>query len=123
MQNRNNRSLTLADILLIVLEQKSKNEEQKTYVKKVRTLMDVPEYAELLSCMLTNTMGYPTPIAENTIDKAVDCLIHFHEDNIEKKEELTNTQKAIEKGTMNNFMNECRKALKNFIASKNLLIK
>ncbi len=123
MQDRDERLRTLADIFLIILEQKYEQEEQKEYVRKVRTLMDVPECAELLSCSLVNAMGYPTPIAENTVDKAVDCLIHFHEDNIENKKDLNKTQKITEKGAVNNFMNECRIALKRFIASRNLLIR
>ena len=52
MQNRDERLRTLADIFLIILEQKYEQEEQKEYVRKVRTLMDVPECAELLSCSL-----------------------------------------------------------------------
>ena len=67
MQDRDERLRTLADIFLIILEQKYEQEEQKEYVRKVRTLMDVPECAELLSCSLVNAMGYPTPIAENTV--------------------------------------------------------
>lgn len=119
--NSNNYNITLADIFLEVLEQKSNDESQKAYIRKVKTLMDVPECSELLSCTLINAMGHPTPIAASIVDKAVDCLIHFHEDNIEGNQDLTKGQKAMQKGAMNVFMNECRKALKSFIASKNLL--
>lgn len=119
--NNNNRPLTLADIFLEVLEQKSNDESQKTYIRKVKTLMDIPECAEYLSFGLMNAMGNPTPIAASTVDKAVDCITHFYEDNIEENQELTREQKGVQKGVMNDFMNECRKALKNFISSQNLL--
>lgn len=84
--------------------------------------MDVPECSEFLSRCLINAMGYPTPIAASTVDKAVDCLTHFYEDNIEDNQDLTKGQKAIQKGIMHGFMNDYRKAVKFFIASKNLLM-
>ena len=40
--NSDTRPLTLADIFLMVLEQMAQDEEKKAYIKKVRTLMDVP---------------------------------------------------------------------------------
>lgn len=116
------RPQTLSDIFLIVLEQMSKDERQKAHIRKVRTLMDVPECSEFLSRCLINAMGYPTPIAASTVDKAVDCLTHFYEDNIEDNQDLTKGQKAIQKGIMHGFMNDYRKAVKFFIASKNLLM-
>ena len=117
----NSRPLTLADIFLEVLEQKSKDERQKAYVRKVKTLMDVPECAEFLSIGLMNAMGYPTRIAASTIDKAVDCLTHFYEDNIEENQEWTNEQKRVQKGLMKGFMNEYCQAIKAFAASRSLL--
>ena len=87
--NFDTRPLTLADIFLEVLEQKSNDESQKAYIRKVKTLMDVPECAEYLSFGLMNAMGNPTPIAASTVDKAVDCITHFYEDNIEENQELT----------------------------------
>ncbi len=118
---KDNRSITLGDIFLDVLEQKSMDEKFKAYVRKVKTLMDVPECAEFLSISLMNAMGHPTPIAAHTIDKAVDCLTHFHEDSIEDNQDLTREQIMTQKCLMNDFLNECRKALKTFIASKELL--
>ena len=91
------RPQTLSDIFLIVLEQMSKDERQKAHIRKVRTLMDVPECSEFLSRCLINAMGYPTPIAASTVDQAVDCLTHFYEDNIEDNQDLTKGQTAIQK--------------------------
>jgi predicted adenine nucleotide alpha hydrolase (AANH) superfamily ATPase len=114
--------LTLADIFLEVLEQKYNDESQKSYIRKVKTLMDVPECAEYLSFGLMNAMGNPTPIATSTVDKAVDCLTHFYEDNIKSNQEMTKKQKEVQKGLMKGFMSEYKVAVKNLIASKNLLL-
>lgn len=122
MQNNNTRPLTLADIFLDVLEQISNDEKFKAYVRKVKTLMNMPECAEFLSICLMNAMGHQTPIVANTVDKAVDCLTHFYEENIENNQDLTKEQKKVQKGLMKDFMNEYNVIVKNFIASKNLLI-
>ena len=96
MTDSNNvRPLTLTDIFLMVLEQMAQDEEKKAYIRKVRTLMDVPECAEFLSCCVINAMGIPTPIAASTINKAIDCLIHFYEDSIEENQEWTPQQKTV----------------------------
>ena len=120
-ENTDSRPFTLVDIFLEVLEQKYNDESQKSYIRKVKTLMDVPECAEYLSCGLMNAMGHPTPITASTVDKAVDCIIHFYDDNIEENHEWTKEQKKVQKGLMRSFMNEYRNAIKNFISSQNLL--
>lgn len=114
--NPDTNPLTLADIFLIVLEQMAQDEEKKAYIRRVRTLMDVPECAEFLSCCVINVMGIPTPIAASTINKAIDCLIHFYEDNIEESSQISPDQKKNQKVLMREFMSEYRKAVKNFIA-------
>ena len=121
MTTNNNRPFNLADIFLEVLEQKSNDESQKSYIRKVKTLMDVPECAEYLSCGLMNALGQSTPIAASTVDKAVDFIIHLYEDNIEENHKSTKEQKNVQKGLMKSFMNEYRNAVKNFISSQNLL--
>lgn len=119
--NNNNHPLTLADIFLIVLEQMAQDEGKKAYIRKVRTLMDVPECAEYLSFGLMNAMGIPIPIALSTIDKAIVCITHFYEDNIEKNQKWTQQQKIVQKGLMREFMSEYRKAVIQTVASRNLL--
>lgn len=119
--NSDTRPLTLADIFLDVLEQITNDEKFKTYVRKVKTLMNMPECAEYLSFGLMNAMEYPTPIAASTVEKAVGCLTHFYEDNIEENQEMTKKQKEVQKGLMKGFMSEYLNAVKIFIASKNLL--
>lgn len=119
--NSDTRPLTLADIFLMVLEQMAQDEEKKAYIKKVRTLMDVPECAEFLSCCVINAMGIPTQIAASTVNKAIDCLIHFYEVNIEENSQISPEQKKVQKELMREFMNGYRKAVKNFIASRYLL--
>ena len=120
-ENNNNKYFTLGDIFLIVLEQMAQDEEKRAYIRKTRTLMDMPECAEYLSFGLMNAMGYPTPIAERTLNKAIDCIIHFYEDNIDENQEWTLEQKNNQKGLMREFMSKYRMAIKNFIASKKLL--
>lgn len=119
--SNNPRPLTLADIFLMVLEQMALDEEKKTYIRKVRTLMDVPECAEYLSFGLMNAMGIPTPIAASTVDKAIGCITHFYEDSIEENQEWTLQQKKVQKGLIREFMSEYQKAVKQAIASRNLL--
>lgn len=119
--NSDTRPLTLADIFLMVLEQMAQDEEKKSYIKKVRTLMNVPECAEFLSCCVINAMGIPTPILASTVNKAIDCLIHFYEDNIEENPQISHEQKKVQKELMREFMNGYRKAVKNFMASRYLL--
>lgn len=119
--NMNPRPLTLADIFLMVLEQMVQDEEKKTYIRKVRTLMDVPECAKYLNFGLMNAMGIPTPIAASTVDKAIDCITHFYEDNIEENQEWTLQQKKVQRGLMREFMSEYQEAVKQAIASRNLL--
>ena len=119
--NSDTRPLTLADIFLMVLEQMAQDEEKKAYIKKVRTLMDVPECAEFLSCCVINAMGIPTQIAASTVNKAIDCLIHFYEDNIEENSQKSPEQKKVQKELMREFMNGYRKAVKNFIESRYVL--
>lgn len=120
-ENNNNKYFTLADIFLNVLEQMAQDEGKRTYIRKIRTLIDVPECAEYLNFGLMNAMGNPTPIAERTLNKAIDCITHFYEDNIEENQEWTLEQKNNQKGLMREFMSKYRMAIKNFIASKNLL--
>lgn len=121
MKPSNNCPLTLADIFLIVLEQMAQDDDKKAYIRKVHTLMDVPECAEYLSFGLMNAMGIPTPIAVSTVDKAIGYITHFYEDNIEENQEWTPKQKTFQKGLMREFMSEYRKAVKQVIASRNLL--
>ena len=120
-ENNNNKYFTLADIFLNVLEQMAQDEGKRTYIRKIRTLIDVPECAEYLNFGLMNAMGNPTPIADRTLNKAIDCITHFYEDNIEENQEWTLEQKNNQKGLMREFMSKYRMAIKNFIASKNLL--
>jgi hypothetical protein len=119
--NSDTRPLTLANIFLMVLEQMVQDEKKKSYIRKVRTLMDVPECAKFLSYCVINAMGIQTPIAASTVNKAIDCLIHFYEDNIEENPQISHEQKKVQKELMREFMNGYRKAVKNFMASRYLL--
>ena len=117
----NPQSRTLGDVLLEVMENMSKNEEQKSFFRKLRILLGVPEFAEYLNCLLINALGFPTPIAARTVDKAIDCLISFYEDNIEAAKGFTDEQKTAEKTNMKFFMAEYRMAVKNNLSFRKLL--
>lgn len=122
MHNKSNcQALTLADIFFITLEKMSKDDKFKSFVRKVKTLMDVPECAEYLNCVIINEMGYPTPIAADTVDKAIDCIVHFYEDYIEENRQWTRVQKANQKVYMREFMAKYRDIVMNYIASNKLL--
>ena len=122
MYNKSNcQALTLADIFFMTLEKMSKDDKFKSFVRKVKTLMDVPECAEYLNCVIINEMGYPTPIAADTVDKAIDCIVHFYEDYIEENRQWTRVQKANQKVYMREFMAKYRDIVMNYIASNKLL--
>ena len=114
--------ITLFDIFVAVLERNG-NDETRIFVSKTRTLMNVPECAEYLNCILINALGVPCCISENVVDKAVDCIIHLHEDDIECFYNATQQQKEAEKNTMRVFMEQYRNSVKEFLKSQRLLLK
>lgn len=85
--------------------------------------MNVTECAEYLNCILINAFGVRCSIADNIVDKAVDCIIHLHEYDIDCFNNATQQQKENEKTTMRVFMEQYRKSVKRFIENQGLLIK
>lgn len=114
------RQITLFDIFITVLE-KNANDATRNLVRKTRILMNFPECAEYLNCILINALGVPCCIAENVVDKAIDCIIHLHEDDIECFYNATPQQKEAEKNAMRTFMEQYRTSVKEFLKSKGLL--
>lgn len=121
MNKTESRPLTLADIFLIVMEQMSKNERQKAHIRKVRTLMDVPEFAEYFHFLLMDTLGHPIPITYKTLDGAFECLSHLYEDNIDNNPNWNSEQKATQKTLMKDFMEKFQSQTKRSLAERNLL--
>jgi len=121
MKPSNNCPLTLADILLIVLEQMEKDEKQKSHIRKVRTLMNVPDFAEYLHFLLMDALGHPIQIAVLTVDKAIDCLVHLYENNISENPMWKPEQKVTQIALMKNYMDEFRNWTKVALAGRNLL--
>lgn len=115
------RQITLFDIFITVLERNG-NDATKNMVRKTRILMNVPESAEYLNCILINAFGVPCCIAENMVDKAVDCIIHLHEDDIECFYNATQQQKEAEKTAMRAFMEQYRIAVKSYLNQNGLLL-
>jgi hypothetical protein len=114
------KQITLFDIFITVLERNG-NDATRNYIRKTRILMNVPECAEYLNCILINALGTPCCIAEDVVDKAVDCVIHLHEDDIECFYNATQQQKETEKTSMKTFMEQYRCAVKDFLKSQGLL--
>ena len=122
MQNKDmEKIITLFDIFLVVLERNG-NDSTRNMVRKTRILMNVPECAEYLNCILINALGVPCCISENVVDKAVDCIIHLHEDDIDCFYNATQQQKEAEKNAMRVFMEQYRIAVKNYLNQNRLLL-
>lgn len=112
--------ITLFDIFLTVLE-RTGNDATRNFIHKTRILMNVPECVEYLNCILINAIGVRCCIAENVVDKAMDCIIHLHEDDIECFYNATQQQKDAEKSAMRLFMEQYRCAVKEYLKSQGLL--
>lgn len=115
------KQVTLFEIFLTILERNA-NDETRNMVSKTRILMNVPECAEYLNCILINALGVPCCISENVVDKAVDCIIHLHENDIECFYSATQQQKEAEKTAMRAFMEQYRNSVKEFLMSQKLLL-
>ncbi len=113
--------ITLFDIFITVLERNG-NEVTRNFARKTKILMNIPECAEYLNCILINAIGVPYRISDNVVDKAIDCIIHMHEDDIEYFYNATQQQKEAEKNAMRVFMEQYRNSVKEFLMSQNLLL-
>lgn len=114
------RQITLFDIFLTVLERIG-NDAAQNFIHKTRILMNVPECVEYLNCILINAIGVRCCMSENVVDKAVDCIIHLYEDDIECFYNATKQQKDAEKNAMKSFMEQYRCAVKEYLNSQGLL--
>ena len=115
------KQITLFEIFIAVLERNGNN-STRNMVRKTRILMNAPECAEYLNCLLINALGVLCRISENVVDKAVDCIIHLHENNIECFYSATQQQKEAEKTAMRAFMEQYRNSVKKFLMSQKLLL-
>ena len=115
------RQITLFDIFIAVLE-RNVNDATRNIIRKTRILLNVPECAEYLNCILINALGVPCCISENVVDKAIDCIIHLHENDIERFYSATQQQKEAEKTAMRAFMEQYRNSVKEFLMSQKLLL-
>lgn len=114
------RNVTLLDIFISVLE-RTGDETSRNIVKKTRILMNAPECSEYLNCLLINALGIPCCIASDVVDKAIDCIIHLHEDDIDNGYNTSHKQKDAEKSAMRSFMEQYRHAVKEFLKKRGLL--
>ena len=90
------RPITLFDFFLTVLE-RTGNDATQNFIRKTRILMNAPECVEYLNCILINAIGVRCCIAENVMDKAVDCIIHLHEDDIDFFSMPLNNKKTLKR--------------------------
>jgi hypothetical protein len=114
------QKVTLFDIFLTILE-RTGNDSSRNFVRKTRILMNVPECSEYLNCILINALGVPCCIKSDVVDKAVDCIIHVYEDDIECFFNATQEQKEKEKTAMKGFMEQYRLAVKEYLRQQGLL--
>lgn len=114
------KRVTLFDIFLLVLE-RTGDEATRNFVKKTRILMNAPECSEYLNCLLVNALGVSCSIASDVVDKAIECIIHLHEDDIDSFYNATQQQKDAEKSAMRAFMEEYRCAVKEYLKRQGLL--
>lgn len=112
--------VTLFDIFLTILERNG-DDSSKNFVRKTRILMNVPECSEYLNCILINALGFRHHISAEVVDKAVDCVIHLHEDDIDCFYNATQEQKEKEKSAMRTFMEQYRLAVKEHLGKQGLL--
>lgn len=114
------KKITLFDIFLMVLE-KNGDDASRNFVKKTIILMNAPECSEYLNCLLINALGVPCCITAEVVDKAIDCIIHLHEDDIDSFYNATQQQKDAEKVAMRAFMEQYRYAVKDYLKMRGLL--
>ena len=115
------KQITLFDIFITVLERNG-DDATRNFGHKTKILINVPECAEYLNCLLINALGVPCCVAENVVDKAIDCIIHLHDDDIECFYNATPQQKEAEKTAMRAFMEQYRIAVKNYLDQNRLLL-
>ena len=116
-----NRSLTLFDIFLQMLERNG-SERLQYIVRKLKTLMDLPECLEYLNFCLISDLGYIQRIREDVVDKAIDCLISMYETEIEESFQASQPAKENEKLAMKMYMESYRSAVKNELNRRGLLL-
>ena len=94
---------TIADLFLFLLEQYGSPYIRKR-VKKIRLLMNYPDWVEFFNIAIVDAMGYQVPIKESTLDKGVDYIIELYEADIEETQFTSEEDKRRERTNMHAFM-------------------
>lgn len=94
---------TIADLFIFLLEQYGSPYIRKR-VKKIKLLMNYPDWVEFFNIAIVDAMGYPVTIKESTLDKGVDYIIDLYEADIEETQFASEEDKRRERTNMHAFM-------------------
>ena len=113
---------TIADLFLFLLERYGSPYIRKR-VKKIKLLMNCPDWVEFFNNAIVDAMGYPVPIKETTLDKGVDYIIDLFENDIEETQFASEEDKRRERTNMHAFMAWYRETAKHELMIRGRLLK
>lgn len=113
---------TIADLFLFLLEQYGSPYIRKR-IKKIKPLMNFPDWVEFFNISIIDAMGYPIQIKETTLDKGVDYIIDLFENDIEETQFASEEDKRRERTNMHAFMAWYRDTAKHELMIRGRLIK
>lgn len=113
---------TIADLFLFLLEQYGSPFIRKR-VKKIRLMMNYPDWVEFFSIAIVDAAGYPISIKESTLDKGVDYIIELFETDIEEANYESEEDRRRERTNMHAFMAWYRETAKRELMIRGRLLK
>lgn len=113
---------TIADLFLFLLEQYGSPYIRKR-VKKIKTLMNSPDWVEFFNIAIVGAMGYPVQIKESTLDKGIDYIIDLYEADIEETQFASEEDKRRQRTNMHAFMAWYRDTAKRELMIRGKLLK
>jgi len=113
---------TIADLFLFLLEQYGSPYIRKR-IKKIKSLMNSPDWVEFFNIAIVGAMGYPVQIKETTLDKGVDYIIELFEADIEETLFASEEDKRRQRTNMHAFMAWYRDTVKYELMIRCLLLK
>lgn len=99
----------LADYLVDIMEQ-TVTPELRFLFQKIRTLMNMPDCAEMYRVAIIDIVGGRIPIKEETIHKGVSFLIKYGETEIDNSV-LTNEEKELQKSLSAAWLHFCEQQI------------
>jgi 6-pyruvoyl-tetrahydropterin synthase len=112
-----NKKHYLTEIFLDVLEKKG-NKLGQEFVRKVRTFIKSPDFAELFDFLVTNAVGGRILIKRPVVENAIDYIIKRYEQEIEENVRISDKENA--KRQMKTYMHTYKNLLTAFIEANYL---